>query len=113
MPFSAMNNRTGRVAVDTGAYRVSLSHLPLFFVSRSHVQFRQTFYVACAGNSMSSWHHLEDLDFSCWKADQMPGLYGLVDVRFWHLADMACALHMSAFDPKRTSLGLGPFKAST
>ena len=24
------------------------------------------------------------------------------DVRFWHKADMAFALHMSAFDPKRT-----------
>ena len=22
--------------------------------------------------------------------------------RYWHKADMACALHMSAFDPKRT-----------
>ena len=25
------------------------------------------------------------------------------DVRYWHKADIACALHMSAFDPKRTS----------
>ena len=25
------------------------------------------------------------------------------NVRFWHLADMASALQMSAFDPKRTS----------
>ena len=25
------------------------------------------------------------------------------DVRYWHLADIGCALHMSAFDPKRTS----------
>ena len=24
------------------------------------------------------------------------------DVRYWHLADIACALHMSANDPKRT-----------
>ncbi len=26
------------------------------------------------------------------------------DVRYWHLAEWACALHMSAFDPKRTSV---------
>ena len=27
------------------------------------------------------------------------------NVRYWHLADMGCAPHMSANDPKRTSCG--------
>jgi hypothetical protein len=26
----------------------------------------------------------------------------LTNVRYWHLADIGCALQMSAFDPKRT-----------
>ena len=29
------------------------------------------------------------------------------NVRYWHLADNACALDMSAFDPKRTMEPIG------
>ena len=38
-------------------------------------------------------------------AKRGPGLAVInraIDVRFWHLADMPIALHMSAYDPKRT-----------
>ena len=32
---------------------------------------------------------------------------GVCHVRFWHKADIAFALHMSAFDPKRTFAKIG------